>query len=465
MAGALHELDATALAAAIRAGEASSLEAVRALHERIASVGAAVNGVVALASDAEERARAADAALARGEAVGPLHGVPFTAKDTLDTAGLRTTRGSLLFADHVPGEDATAVARLREAGGILLGKTNTPEFALWWETDNRVYGRTLNPWDGTRTSAGSSGGEAAALAARLTPLGLGSDLGGSIRIPAGTCGVVGLKPTHGLVPLTGHFPEAILRFMHVGPMARTVRDAALALSLLAGPDGRDWHCVPAPRPSADLAPAFPLRIAILDAFGPTEPEVTAAVAAAGEALAARGHRVEQVDAPWLASRDCNLLTIRLYGAEGGGFFGPLVTGREDDLHWFLQRRLGLPRATLDEYLAAEADVEALRQGITGLLREHDAILCPVCPAPAQPHDQEQLVIGGEALPPRTIMRATIPFDLTGSPAIAVPWALGEAGLPIGVQVVGRRFEDELVLRLALAVEADADPRVLAGPSL
>lgn len=465
MTGALHELDAIGLAGAIRARVASSLEVVRALAERIESVGAAVNGVVALAPDAEERARAADAALARGDAVGPLHGVPFTAKDTLDAAGVRTTRGSLLFADRVPEADATAVARLRQAGGILLGKTNTPEFALWWETDNRVYGRTVNPWDPGRTAGGSTGGEAAALAARLTPLGLGSDLGGSIRIPAANCGVVGLKPTHGLVPLTGHFPEAILRFMHVGPLARTVRDAALALSLIAGPDGLDWHAVSAPRPAADPGSSGPLRVAILDAFGPVEPAVTAAVEQAGEALVARGHRVDRVDAPWLASRDCNLLTIRLYGAEGGGFFGPLVAGREDELHWFLQRRLGLPRATLDEYLAAEADVEALRRGITGLLREHDAILCPVCPAPAQPHDQEELVIGGERLPPRSIMRATIPFDLTGSPAIAVPWSLDADGLPLGVQLVGRRFEDELVLRLALDVEADADPRVLAGPGL
>ena len=161
----------------------------------------------------------------------PLHGVPFTIKDSIDTAGVRTTRGSKLFSDHVPGRDAEVVTRLRAAGGIPLAKTNLPDFALWWETDNLVFGRTVNPWDPDRTSGGSSGGEAAAIAAGLSPLGIGSDLGGSIRLPAHYCGVVGLKATHGRVPLTGHWPDTLLRFMHVGFLARSVRDVALALSL------------------------------------------------------------------------------------------------------------------------------------------------------------------------------------------------------------------------------------------
>ena len=174
--------------------------------------------------------------LARGQRLGPLHGVPVTFKDTLDTAGVRTTAGSLLFAERAPSRDATVVARLRAAGAIPLAKTNVPEFALWWETDNRVFGLTRNPWNPERTAGGSSGGEAAAIATGLSPLGIGSDLGGSIRQPAHYCGVVGLKPTHGLVPFRGHWPATLLGFNHVGPIARSVADISLALSVLAGPN-------------------------------------------------------------------------------------------------------------------------------------------------------------------------------------------------------------------------------------
>ena len=164
------------------------------------------------------RPEEAEAAVARGDELGPLHGVPFTIKDCVDTAGVRTTRGSKLFEDRVPEEDAPVVRRLKDAGGILLGKTNMPEFALWWETGNAVFGRTENPWKAGRAAGGSSGGEAAAIAAGLSPFGVGSDVRGSIRQPAGFCGIVGLKATHGRVPLTGHWPETLLRYMHVGPM-------------------------------------------------------------------------------------------------------------------------------------------------------------------------------------------------------------------------------------------------------
>ncbi len=262
MAADLVHLDATELARRIRAKELSPVEVVRALRERAGAVNPGLNAIVTPIEDAEERARAAEAAVLRGEELGPLHGVPFTIKDSFNTAGTRTTRGSRFFADRVPAGDAAAVARLRAAGGIALAKTNLPEFALWWETDNLVFGRTVNPWDPERTAGGSSGGEAAAIAAGLSPLGLGSDLGGSIRLPAHYCGVAGLKPTHGRVPLTGHWPEVMLGFMHAGPLARSVRDVALALSLIAGPDGEDWHAVPVPPPGVPRGdePLPPLRV-------------------------------------------------------------------------------------------------------------------------------------------------------------------------------------------------------------
>ena len=243
--------DATALAKLVRDGELSPVEVVRAHLQRIEDVNGRLNAIVTLDDRAEDRAREAEAAAATGERMGPLHGVPLTVKDCVDTAGLRTTRGSRLFSDHVPTADAPVVQRLTDAGAIVIGKTNMPEFALWWETDNVVFGRTENPWLDGRTPGGSSGGEAAAIASGMSPLGIGSDVGGSIREPANYCGIVGLKATHGRVPLTAHWPDVLLRFMHVGPMARTVRDAALALSIIAGPDGADTYAVPIPAPGAE----------------------------------------------------------------------------------------------------------------------------------------------------------------------------------------------------------------------
>jgi aspartyl-tRNA(Asn)/glutamyl-tRNA(Gln) amidotransferase subunit A len=238
-------LGAAELARRIRRADLSPVEVILALRERAEAVNPGLNALVTHFEDAEARAKEAEAAVRDGGELGPLHGVPFTVKDSFDTAGVRTTRGSRLFTDRVPDSDAAVVARLRAAGAIPIAKTNLPEFALWWETDNRLFGRTANPWDSGRTAGGSSGGEAAALGAGLTPLGLGSDLGGSIRLPAHYCGVVGLKPTHGRVPLTGHWPEVLLGFMHAGPLARSVGDAWLALAVLAGPDGHDWHAAPA----------------------------------------------------------------------------------------------------------------------------------------------------------------------------------------------------------------------------
>ena len=232
-------LDATGISEAIRAKTFSSQEVVQAFLDRIEEVNPILNALVAFPKDISQKAREADESLERGEIWGPLHGVPFTVKDCIDTKGVLTTRGSMLFADRVPDRDATVVERITAAGGILIGKSNMPEFALWWETDNLVYGRTNNPWNLDRTPGGSSGGEAAAIVSGMSPLGVGSDVGGSVREPANYCGIVGLKATHGRIPLTGHWPETLLRFMHVGPLATTVRDIALSFNLMAGPDGLD----------------------------------------------------------------------------------------------------------------------------------------------------------------------------------------------------------------------------------
>jgi aspartyl-tRNA(Asn)/glutamyl-tRNA(Gln) amidotransferase subunit A len=460
-------LDATELAARIRRRELSPVEVVAALRERAEAVNPGLNAIVTAIDSAEDEARAAEEAVVRGEGLGPLHGVPFTIKDSIDTAGVRTTRGSKLFADHRPARDAEIVARLRRAGAIPLAKTNIPDFVLWWETDNLVFGRTVNPWNPERTAGGSSGGEAAAIAAGLSPLGIGSDLGGSIRNPAHHCGVVGLKPTHGRVPLTGHWPETILRFMHLGPLARSVRDAALCLATVSGPDGADWHAVPVPPPRVPKAPRSLAGLTVGwlagEELGPVGSEVRAVVTAAAEALSSLGATVERADVPGLGNRDCNVLTMALYGAAGHSYLDEVIAGRWDQLHPRLARRLGAPMPTLDDYLAAEDEVEGLCRDLAEAFRRYDLLLGPTVPVPAHPHDCEELLVDGVAFHPRTALRATIPFDLTGSPALSVPFGSSADGLPIGVQLVGRHFDEETVFRAGMALEGSRGP--LARPPL
>ena len=224
----ITRMDATRLAELIANRELSPVEVVQAHLDRIAAVNPKVNAIVTLADNALDTAEKAEAAVKSGAKLGPLHGVPFTVKDSLDTEGVLTQRGSPIFKGHVPDADATAVARVKAAGGILIAKTNLPEFAYSVETDNLLTGRTNNPWNLEYTPGGSSGGESAAIAAGMSPLGLGSDVSISARGPAANTGIVGLKATHGRVPATGHWPRVPRRFWHVGPMARSVRDVALA---------------------------------------------------------------------------------------------------------------------------------------------------------------------------------------------------------------------------------------------
>ena len=227
------------------------------------------------------------------------------------------------------------MTRIREAGGVFLGHTNVPEFVFWFETDNDVFGRTENPWKQGRTTGGSSGGEAAALSAGMSPLGIGSDVGCSIRLPAAYCGIVGLKPTHGRVPLTGHWPDAILRFMHVGPMARTVKDVAVALSLLSGPDGLDPYAMPVPVPAFDRldGPVRGLRVGWCSEgpFAPVSGEIQAAVAGAGSALEGMGCEVEQVALKEWEELQGQDISRSLYGAEVGHSLDPMITGRHEML--------------------------------------------------------------------------------------------------------------------------------------
>jgi Asp-tRNA(Asn)/Glu-tRNA(Gln) amidotransferase A subunit family amidase len=444
------------LARHIKTKAVSPLEVVRAHLERIDAVNPRINAIVTMNTRAEDEASAAESAVIRGDELGPLHGVPFTVTDSSDTAALQTTRGSRLFAGRVPAADATAVSRLKASGGILLGKTNVPEFSFWWETANALFGRTVNPWNADRSPGGSSGGEAAAIAAGLSPLGVGSDVGVSIRGPAHYCGIAGLKATHGRIPLTGHWPETLRRFWHVGPMARTVLDLAVALTVLAGPDGHDPYAVPVPTPDIPDGddPLPPLRVGWMaePGFGAVDPDVAATVRRAADALQAQGCRVEEVSIPGLERRDCNALTMTLFGAEAGPYFEGVIAGRHEELYPAARRRLAVRVESLTDYLKSEVEVEGLRHDLAEYFRAYDLLLCPVAPVPAFPHEIATLTLHGETLPARHVMRATLPFNLTGSPALAVPFGSSREGLPIGVQIVGRHFDEMTVLRVGMAIE-------------
>ena len=422
----LTALPAHRLARMLRARELSAAELLAAHLDRLASVNPRLNAVVRLAPDAMDRAREADQALARGEPPGPLHGVPFTAKDNFETEGVVTAVGVPERAAVVPAADATAVARLRAAGGILLGKTNCPPWGGGLETDNPLHGRTVNPYDPARTPGGSSGGEAAAVAAALSPCGLGTDSGGSLRVPAHFCGVAALKPTNGLVPVTGvvddEGPIGALSDPRTqpGPLARSVEDLRLLLGVLAGPDGRDAGVAPVPLGDPAAVRVEGLRVALHAGAGSPGPttETSATVAAAAAALAGAGATVEEARPPG----DGHALTVELWRS-----YGPGVGSQ--DLYRLLRR--------WDRYRAE------LGAWMTGW----DAILTPVYDCPAPPH-------GATETPElRDAVRWTTPWSMAGWPCAVVRCGTSAEGLPIGVQVVAPAWRDDLALALAAQLEA------------
>ncbi len=453
---------ATELASKIRQKELSPVEVAQAHLDRIEQLNSKLNAIVIFPDDAFDRAKEAEAAVMRGDELGPLHGVPYTLKDCIETAGLAMTLGSKLFQGYVSRQDAEVFTRLRAAGGILLGKTNMPEFALWWETDNDVFGRTNNPWNLDRTAGGSSGGEVSAIAAGLSPLGLGTDLGGSIRAPASLCGLVGIKPTLGRIPYTGIQPQVLLRTIHVGPIARTVQDIALSMSILAGPDEVDIYSPPVPVPDylALDAPLPKLKLGWSATAGvPVEPEVQRTVEEAATALGDLGLDIEPVEIPALKDHDAGAISAPIYVAEAKQYVASIISGRESELTYMFRRRyVDSPRCSLDEYLEAMAGWEALRQGVQEYFTKYDLFLCPTVPMPAFPHGQREFHIGGQTLASRHTLRITLPWDLTGSPAISVPFGWSTEGLPIGVQLVGRHFEEMTLLKVAHSLEGSRTER-------
>ena len=445
---------ATSLARAIREKQVSSFEVVEAFLHRIETVNPRLNAVVQLnAEPALTQAKQADLALARGEIIGLLHGVPITVKDSFDTKGIISTAGTKGRASYIPQQDATAVARMCSAGAILLGKTNLPELSLAYESNNLIYGRTNNPYDLSRTPGGSSGGESAIIAAGGSPLGLGTDGFGSIRLPAHFCGIAGLKPTSGRIPFTGLLPHgfgASAKLRHVGPMARYVEDLILTLPILSGVDWRDPATIPMLLDDPGKVELKGLRVAFYTDNSIVTPtyEIIGAVRTAVHALADAGAIVEEarpagIEQSYELFRD-------LFAADGGaGVQRLLQMAGTTEIHPFVQQfgEILRPHAlTTAEFGGLLVRWDMFRSTLLSFIENYDVIICPVCATPAWRHSstitEEQFVAGSYSMT----------YNLTGWPGVAMRGGTSPEGLPIGVQVVARPWREDVALAVAQHLE-------------
>jgi aspartyl-tRNA(Asn)/glutamyl-tRNA(Gln) amidotransferase subunit A len=453
----------------VRAGKLSPVEIADAVLSRIEALNPILNAFCVVAADqARAAAREAEIAVAKGEPLGPLHGVPVSIKDVLSTRGLTTTGGSRLFADRVPDEDAIAVARLRAAGAVVLGKTNTSEFGHKAVTDNPLFGVTRNPWNPALTPGGSSGGAAAAVASGCGPLALGTDGGGSIRIPAAFCGVFGFKPSYGRVPDRGGLPSGFAHVSHVGPVTRTVRDAALMLDVIAGGDDRDRRSLP--REPGSYLDACDVDVKGLNVawtadlgYARVDPRVVEFAGDAAAEFESLGCHMEVVNPGWEDPEGffATMIAAQFYAAwsdrlpEAEALMDPTLVK-------FIRRGGGV---TAREYVQALERVDAYWREVHAFLERFDLLLMPTVAVLPFPVDQA---------PPREIaggrvsvlgwMPFTFPFNLTGQPAASVPAGFTNDGLPVGLQIVGRRHADATVLAASAAFE-EARPWSERRPAL
>jgi Asp-tRNA(Asn)/Glu-tRNA(Gln) amidotransferase A subunit family amidase len=398
---------------------------------------------------------------ARQARSGVLAGLPLTIKSSITLQGHRCEIGSVLNRDKISDHDAEAVARLRSNGAVFLGTTNCPEFLMAYETDNLLYGRTNNPWDLERSAGGSSGGEAAAIAAGLSAGGLGSDSGGSVRQPAHFCGICSLKPTPGRVPGRGSRPPCIGPFSSlgaIGPMGRTVADVNLLFRLLAEQDALDPISPPIHLHPIALedAKAIPIGWFEEDGLIPVTAETRQAVRDAAQALERQGFQVRPFRPAWLeAARE---VWWKFFVQCGAMFYAPLIRGREQELspifRDFLETAHSKPALTAESLLEAWADCDLIRSRLLAEMREVPILLTPVCAIPAFRHGERQWKIDDATVDYFDAMRYTQWFNALAWPAAVVPVGTSPAGLPIGVQVAGRPFEDERVLAVAAAIERD-----------
>jgi amidase len=433
------------IAQLIREREVSPVEVAEAHLERISRLNPALNAIVTLAPDVMERARNAEAALMRGETISALHGIPVTIKDTIETAGLRTTSGSVIRRDYIPQSDAPAVARLRAAGAIILGKTNAAEMAMDYTADNPVSGRTNHPQNPNLTPGGSSGGEAVAIATYMSPAGIGSDLAGSIRIPAHFCGIAGLKPTTGRVPGEGQFPPSTGPYSLgavIGPMARNVRDLRVLFSVL----------------SKNLHPSNLRGVRLAwytnDGVVPVTKETAQAVAAAARALTDAGLIAEERRPPHIERG--NELWLKLFSRASVVQLRKVYAGREREGGSFVSWRLAtaddIPAPTLDEYIAGWMERDRLREELLRWMEMTPIIVAPVGATPAYAHDTIKMTVGGTTMGTFRAFSYAQAFNVFDLPVATVPAGRSKEGLPIGVQIVGRPFAEDMVLAAAEIVE-------------
>jgi len=447
---------ATELASAIRAKEVSSVDVVDAYLQRIEEVNPRLNAVVQInGNNARALARKADADLAKGHVKGPLHGVPITIKDNIEVAGMICTGGTKGRTSFMPKHDATIAARMRAAGAIILGKTNMPELGLAFETDNLVYGCTNNPYDPSCTPGGSSGGEAAIIAAGGSALGLGNDMGGSIRLPAHFCGITGLKPTSGRVPSTGTFPwpDSWLDVLwQNGPIARFVNDLIITLPIIAGPDWRDHMVVPMPLGKPDKVDLKTLRIAFYTDNGimPSTTETVATIKKAVDTLSDAYLSVKK-DVPKGIDQSFEIF-LGLGAADGGVTVNKLLKKiGTAEMHPWLRALLDFYHSysmTTPEFSSLMLKWTRFRNTMLSFMEKYDGIICPACAFPAQPHGT---TLSSEKVP---AFSYTMTYNLTGWPSVVVRGGTSPDGLPIGIQIVARPWREDIALAIAKHIETE-----------
>jgi Asp-tRNA(Asn)/Glu-tRNA(Gln) amidotransferase A subunit family amidase len=458
----LHCAAISELAGEIRTKEVSPVEVIDAHLARIAAMQPKWNAFVHVdAEGARRRAREAEMAVLQGKPLGPLHGIPVSVKSCIDVAGWPCAAGSLLRQNEVPGNTAPMVQRLRDAGAILLGNTNTPEFLMAYETDNRLSGKTSNPWNSAFSAGGSSGGEAAAIAGGLSAGGIGSDGGGSIRVPAHFCGICGLKPTPGRIPGSGHFPPGTSAFGWIGvcgPMARRVADLRILLEVMSGPDAFDALTAPIhARPMAKEA-VRGMRIGMLEseAFPRATQETETVVQKAARLLTEQGFVVEEFR---LENMERMLeLWWFFFGTVIGELFRTVVAGKEQLLSPMFREYLEVSRGDssmkMEEFVTKCAARDHERGRVLQAMESVPVLLSPVCAGPAFRHGEGNWRHGTGY---RDTMRHAQWLNLTGLPGVSVPMGKSEEGLPIGVQLIGRPYEEELLLAVAEGLEETRGP--------
>ena len=455
-------LSAVAMAERIREKEISPVELAEAHLAKTERLNPKLNAFVHVdAERVRHEARDAEDVVTHGREIGALHGVPISIKSSIEVAGYRCEAGTRLRQGFIPSQDAPLVMRLRKAGAIILGVTNTPELLMAWETDNLLHGRTNSPWDLSRTPGGSSGGEAAGIAVGMSAGGVGSDGGGSIRVPAHFSGICGLKPTPGRIPATGHYPPSGGPFALigvVGPMARTVADLKLLFEVMQGPDDGDTCAAPAPLRWRSDEEVKKLRIGYFEDDGrtPVTPEIRAAVRTAAQSLRNVGFQVEPFRPEGL--EEARLLWRKFFIGAGAMLIRPMFKNREHDLSPILKQFLEFSAVelplTAESLLDAWIRRDAVRAQILQQMQNYPILLCPPAAIPAFRHGERSWQVEGKTVEYFDAWSYTEFFNLLGNPGAVVPVSQPPEGLPVGVQIIGRPWEEEQVLAVADVIEKE-----------